>query len=410
MLTHQAEGVEFLTSRHFACLADDMGLGKTRQVIEAINRLEETRYVLIVCPKIAMNVWGDELREHLKKNLPVTVHKGWTPPPLPGVAVINYDRLSLASLWNKGQWDVLVIDESHYIKNPDALRSVWFTSGSIVGRRTYLLSGTPITGNVGDLWYPLRLAGLVGDFDDFKKQLTPDSIEYWKKKFAEMTLRRTKDDVLDLPPKTRNVMQVDSNSILALLAEERALYEVLYNAKECDNIEEFKRALNGLPKRQYRERLLTIRKEVGLRKVNFVADYVNKLDHQVIVFVVHIDVGNMLKSLIPNSELFNGKTPKKQREEILGRFKCGETRVLIANTVAAGVGITMVNCHHAIFAELDWSIVNLLQAEDRIYRLGQTHPVTIDYICHDESVDADIAQSLTQKETIINYLVKGGVR
>jgi SNF2 family DNA or RNA helicase len=70
----------------------------------------------------------------------------------------------------------------------------------------------------------------------------------------------------------------------------------------------------------------------------------------------------------------------------------------------------MVNCYHAIFAELDWSIVNLLQAEDRIYRLGQTHPVTVDYICHDESVDADIAQSLTQKETIINYLVKGGVK
>ena len=48
-----------------------------------------------------------------------------------------------------------------------------------------------------------------------------------------------------------------------------------------------------------------------------------------------------------------------------------DVRVIVANLIAGGVGITLTAGTHVIFQDLDWVPANLAQAEDRAYRLGQ---------------------------------------
>src|SRR4029077_2394342 len=76
-------------------------------------------------------------------------------------------------------------------------------------------------------------------------------------------------------------------------------------------------------------------------------------------------------------------------------------RVMVANLIAGGVGITLTAGSHVIFQDLDWVPANLAQAEDRAYRLGQKSRVTVEYILAARSLDGYVAQLLEAKMELI---------
>ncbi len=68
---------------------------------------------------------------------------------------------------------------------------------------------------------------------------------------------------------------------------------------------------------------------------------------------------------------------------------------------AAGVGITLTAAQNMLFAELDWTPANMLQAEDRIHRIGQEGNALIQQLVFDESLDAKMAETLVRKMGVI---------
>src|SRR5688500_10656075 len=246
LFPHQIEGVAFLLGRRRAILADDMGLGKTRQAIVSLRYLAPGGPRLVVCPASVKRNWAREI-EVVAPGRSALVIEGSAPvsPPAEWV-ILNYDIIGrhIDSL-QRVPWAALVFDEAHYLKNhtsarsklarqlttspppPQATARQASPSPKATARQglvVQLLTGTPLTSRPRDLFVLLQLVGhpLGRSFLAFaRRYCAAEKGEYgWKtggaSNIEELTvqlhgvmLRRSKDDVLALPPKLRTWLPVE---------------------------------------------------------------------------------------------------------------------------------------------------------------------------------------------------------
>ena len=230
---HQHAGIAFLLARRRAILADDMGLGKTRQAVIAMREAAPDGPFLVICPAGVKLVWEREIRV-IEPDADVQVVDG---ARLPGAGhrwtVINYDLLArnnaaLAAI----PWAGLIVDEAHYIKNGSqrakqvlGLAGIESTaSATSVDPVVYLLTGTPMTSRPRDLFNLLRAVRhpLATSFFSYAKRYCgafdngygldsrgSSNVEELASIVAGVMLRRSKDEALDLPPKTRTWQPVE---------------------------------------------------------------------------------------------------------------------------------------------------------------------------------------------------------
>src|SRR6187397_2810955 len=226
LFPHQIDGVAFLLGRRRAILADDMGLGKTRQSIVSLRHLTPGGHRLVVCPASIKRNWAREIAI-VAPDSTVLVIEGTAPAaPTAEWVVINYDILAghIDQLL-RVPWAALVFDEAHYLKNHTSARSrlarqltVGASANAAQPLAVQLLTGTPLTSRPRDLFVLLQLVGhpLGRSFLAFaRRYCAAEKGEYgWKtggaSNIEELTvqlhgvmLRRSKDDVLSLPPKLR---------------------------------------------------------------------------------------------------------------------------------------------------------------------------------------------------------------
>jgi len=149
-------------------LADEMGLGKTVSVISAIDREPAIGRVLVIAPKSVLPAWRCELSRWLTRPLSVGLASAAAgmPDELPDVLLLNYEmvhkhRAQLDAL----EWDVLVCDEAHFLKNPDAQRTQALLGrttskadcpGALRASRVWFLTGSPVLNNPIELFPLLR--------------------------------------------------------------------------------------------------------------------------------------------------------------------------------------------------------------------------------------------------------------
>src|SRR4051812_37317031 len=145
----QDTGAAWLASMKIAILADEMRLGKSAQAIRACDLIFADR-VLVICPATAKENWAREF-----ETFSIT---GINPE------ILSYDglvRASYASIF-ASPWDVLICDESHYLKEPKSKRTqAVFGSAGVarISKRVWLLSGTPAPNHAAELWVILHVAG-----------------------------------------------------------------------------------------------------------------------------------------------------------------------------------------------------------------------------------------------------------
>lgn len=118
----QKAGISYASTRESTLLADEMGLGKTIQAIGVINSDHEIRRVLVICPASLRINWMRELTKWLVRPLSVGIANGeW---PETNIVIINYDILVK---WTKKtheiEWDLVIADEAHYLKNEESQRA-----------------------------------------------------------------------------------------------------------------------------------------------------------------------------------------------------------------------------------------------------------------------------------------------
>ncbi len=246
--SYQQEGVNwlhFLNKYHLhGILCDDMGLGKTLQtlcIVASDHHLREEEFKktgapdvrrtpsLIVCPPTLSGHWQQEIRTYAPF-LSCTAYVG--PPQERGkvrdlldktdIVITSYDICrNDVDILAPINWNYLVLDEGHLIKNPRA--KVTMAVKRLLSNHRLILSGTPIQNNVLELWslFDFLMPGFLGAekvfLDRFAKPIAasrfgkPSSkeqeagalaIEALHKQVLPFLLRRLKEEVLDdLPPK-----------------------------------------------------------------------------------------------------------------------------------------------------------------------------------------------------------------
>jgi SWI/SNF-related matrix-associated actin-dependent regulator 1 of chromatin subfamily A len=430
LFPHQIEGVAFLLGRRRAILADDMGLGKTRQAIVSLRHLTPGGPRLVVCPASVKRNWAREIAV-VAADASVLVIEGSEPASLAAEwIVINYDILGrhIDSLL-RVPWAALVFDEAHYLKNHTSARSKLARQLTIAAAAqrpalaVQLLTGTPLTSRPRDLFVLLQLAAhpLGRSFLAFaKRYCAAEKGEYgWKtggaSNIEELTvqlhgvmLRRSKDDVLSLPPKLRTWLPVE----VAPGTGSRAIKKVFELLAGKDSRPAQSRDVELRRRGKLLAFLVEARQALASAKVTSTLDFVRgALDQgeKVIVFSCFDDpIRKLTKDLGSKAVVVTGKTPAATRQSLVDRFQNDvDVRVFIANIIAGGTGLNLTAATQVVFNDLDWLPTNHWQAEDRAYRIGQTRTVNVTYFVARDTIDDFVQAVLETKAALVSAIVEG---
>lgn len=442
---YQQEGARFLAPLHHGLLADEMGLGKSCQAVVAADMVGANR-ILVCCPAAVRVNWAREFERFSPLDRPCTVLlTGEDRVPADGVVVCSYDSLlndKLREQLKRVQWDLLVLDEAHYLKERSAKRTKAIyghnsrAPGLMVNaKRTWRLTGTPAPNNASELYTHLKSAGLIDmpywdfvfryctGFDSgFGFKITGHkNVDELKQLLGRFMLRRKKEDVMtELPPITFQQVTVERTAVDLL-----PFYEQLRGKTKDQFMSELKLADSTLKaaflaikdsNTPFQDRLkviesmangnmTTLRRYLGLAKLTRFSDIIEEelatgALTKIVIFAIHRDVIEGLRNRFGKYGVVTlyGGTPAEKRQAHIDRFqKDPKCRVFVGNIQAAGTGITLTAAHEVAFIEADWVPANNAQAAMRCHRIGQTKPVRVRFFSCAGSVDEEVMDTLRRK-------------
>jgi SWI/SNF-related matrix-associated actin-dependent regulator 1 of chromatin subfamily A len=421
LYAHQRAGVAFLLSRRRAILADDMGLGKSRTAIIALREADGAGPYLIICPAGVKLTWRYEIQQVEAGADVHVVHSAADWQPDHRWTVVNYDLLGkLHTQLGAQHWTGIVVDEAHYIKNESArsrrvhqlLRSASDASADDP-EVVYLLTGTPMSNRPRDLFSLLRAVRhpLAHSFFSYAKRYCAafnngygldtngaSNLEELTQLVSGVLLRRTKDEALDLPPKVRSWQPVSIPAKKVMQLEARALDYLEANP-----------ARNGPTWITFLGLLNRARHELAVTKVPATVEAIRErleAEEKVVVFTSYQAVVDAISQTFGAACVsITGNHSSESRRHAAAALQTNPSvRVLVGNIHAAGTGITLTAATHVLFNDLDWVPGNHWQAEDRIYRIGQTRPAFVTYLYAENTLDDFVAVLLEAKARNIGVL------
>lgn len=450
-LPFQRDGIEWMIGRPNVLLADAMGLGKTIQAIGLVNASPDIRRVLIVCPASLKLNWKNELMTWCTRPMTINIidpGSDWQPTD---IVILNYEQVDKhrASI-DKVEWDLLICDESHYLKNHKAKRTHvvvghWDNDPAkriypIKAKQRLFMTGTPILNRPKELWTTVRALdryGLGRDWlgfhmrycsaykDKFGWQLDGASNleELQAKLRGSIMLRRKKEDVLkQLPAKRRQIIMLEPVTVGAKQALKNE-QELLKTEKKMNELRaEIERLSVDQASEAYKkavQKLSTfenvafgesakLRHRTALAKLPMAMDHlcnVLESEDKIVVFAHHHDVIDQLVEGLANHGVvtFDGRVAdiKKRQAAVEAFQRDPKVRVIVGSIGAMGTGWTLTAASYVAFCELDWVPGNLNQAEDRLHRIGQAESVLVQHLMLNGSFDGRMAKSVMHKQRVI---------
>jgi SWI/SNF-related matrix-associated actin-dependent regulator 1 of chromatin subfamily A len=394
----QKEDVAFIReNRYRVLIANAPGTGKTIECLACIGG-DRTSLIpaIVVCPPSVSHNW----RREAKKWCPwakVYIVKGLrTPLPRQHVDLIIVPWSILADRYLELMGrspKLLIVDEAHFAKNEETLRSQALHLLARSCEKLLLLTGTPLINNERELTV---LRGLFG-VDN-----------------PPMIRRFLEDVAKDIPPKTRSLLPV------TLRRKERADYDRAENDFEAWLDQELKRRLGegeaeaAAHRAMAAEALVKIgylRRILAAAKTHAAAEWVRNavlLGEGVVVFLEHREPLRLLQKLLRKQRIgcvvVEGATSPKERLAAVDSFQAGDVPVFIG-TKAAKEGITLHRARHLLFLERYFTSAEEEQAEDRIRRIGQKYPTTMWFLHGVNTIDDRLAQIIDSKRRLVDSVV-----
>jgi SWI/SNF-related matrix-associated actin-dependent regulator 1 of chromatin subfamily A len=421
-LTHQKEAIEKLAGSKRFILADDMGLGKTTTTI--IAALETgAKKILIVCPASLKINWQREIENYTDRSVYISEGKNFSIEH--DFVIVNYDILKNFydlkdkdnSLITQGNFDLIILDEAHYVSNGQAARTKLVNSFSKSCERVWLLTGTPMTNrpmnyfNLLSLvespaalnWmaYAIRYCGgyqFTAGTRKIWNVTGASNLEELRDRTSRQVLRRLKTEVLDLPEKiiTPVYLRLKSKLYEGLMGE----YYDWYN-KNPDESTSLTVQFS---------KLMKVRQVIAEEKIKDtieLAENILEQDKKVIIFTNFTETLNRIADHFGKQAVrLDGSTSKPQRQYAVDQFQDNEKiKVFVGNVKAAGVGITLTAAEAVIINDLSFVPGDLAQAEDRAYRYGQKNSVSVYYPIFDNTIEAIIYDMVNQKKQNIGTVM-----
>lgn len=95
-----------------------------------------------------------------------------------------------------------------------------------------------------------------------------------------------------------------------------------------------------------------------------------------------------------------GGMNKDTRKHAKDSFQKGSARFMVAQSRAAGRGLTLTACHTVVYYSNDFSLRIRLQSQDRVHRYGQQHAVTYIDLVSDAPLDTHLLKTLRKKKNL----------
>jgi len=419
---HQKEAIQKLLENDKFILADDMGLGKTSSAIIAAIEANPSK-ALIICPASLKQNWKREIENYSKKEIYICEGKKYDDSA--DFVIVNYDIIknfhSLKSkeetIIQKSKFDLVIIDECHYIKSPQASRTKLINDICKDINKIWLLTGTPLTSRPIDYFNLLSLVDspVSKNWMAYVKRYCAgyqfnvgmnkvwnvngaSNLDELRERTSPLLLRRLKENILDLPEKiiTPIYLRLKSKEYEDVMGE---YFEwVKNNPKESKSLSV-----------QF-TKLMKVRQIIADEKIKSTIEFIeNTLEQEkkIIVF------SNFTNSLNKIYEHFNkiavkldGSSTAKQRQESVDEFQTNDKiKVFVGNIKAAGVGITLTSANVVIFNDLSFVPADHSQAEDRAYRIGQKNSVSVLYPIFENTIEGIIYDMLDRKKKIISTVL-----
>lgn len=464
---YQFEGVNWILSLYRknlnGILADEMGLGKTIQTIASIAEIEDrmgeeekmrrTAFHLIIVPKITLYNWENEFKRWLpsarvfmfygtreerdKMKANEFKEKNFD------VIVTTYDIVRKEScVMSKLNYDLMVVDEAHNIKNSKSVLSQVLRK--LPTKHRLLLTGTPLQNNLQELWSLLNfiMPTIFDSIDDFSQTFHIDSslpeaasaqseekvVQQIHRLLRPFMLRRIKAEVEhSLPPKKemylyfgltklqrkiyKNILKNHSH-IVNGNGDRAQLMNILMQLKKVcnhpylfNNVEEGPPFING-------EHLIT--NCMKFKVLDLLLPRLKKQNSRVLIFSQMSSLLDILDDYVRYRGYtycrIDGQTSALDRELRIEDFQRPDSDkfIFLLTTRAGGCGINLHGANTVILYDSDWNPQVDLQAIDRAHRIGQKREVVVYRFVTEGTVEEKIIERAAKRLKMENLVMQKG--
>ncbi len=391
---YQEWGVKYILHQKRVLLGDEMGLGKTVQAIAAMVTLHNTgaTHFLVVCPASVISNWCREIEKHSVLSV-CRVHGkdreemlvSWKKNG--GVAVTTYETTAHIFLDTSFRFSMMVVDEAHYIKNPEAKRTINVKYISGHADRLLFMTGTALENRVGEMVGLMKI--LQPEVAGSVQSMTYlSSAPQFAEKIAPVYYRRRRKDVLTELPEL-----IDTEAWCTMGRLEKAEYEIAVLEGNYAKARRVSWNIDDMEESSKAKRMMDI------------IDEAQEEGRKVIVFSFFLDTIQKVQSLLPGRCFgpINGSVPPARRQEIIDEFDQAESgSVLAAQIQAGGTGLNIQSASVVILCEPQFKPSTENQAISRAYRMGQTRNVLVYRLLCDDTIDERIIDMLRGKQEIFD--------
>jgi len=480
---YQRVGAEFLAFTNRALLADEPGLGKTAQTIAAIKALHESGQevfpILVVCPQSLKRTWEREIEQwwpDLAGKIQVidgSVSKRRAGLELGAAAdVINWESVRLHSRvggfgsirlkackdcggkeeprpdedykgavpesqceihpkeLNLKGYKTVIADEGHKAKDPNAkqTRAMWAVMHSAANR--FILTGTPIADNVGDLWsllhaidpesFPVKSKFLdtfavtkLNFFGGFEVLgLKPERADVFRRILRGYMRRTPKSLALpQLPPKlptTYRYVKMKPQQLRQYQQMKKGFLTLLDGdipltakgtAEQFARLRQFASATGAWDPETEKVKLTA-----PSPKVDDLAEFMQENPKPLVVAAdskqLLMLAADRLREEKYRIGLITGDQDIDERDAAVQQFQAGELDAILLTIKAGGTGITLTAADTLYFLERSDSNIENKQTEDRIFRIGsEIHDsVRVVVVLVEDSIEDNREYNLALKE------------
>jgi len=414
----QWAGVRYVLDARRVFLSDEQGLGKTVQALAALEA-DDAYPAIVVCPASLKLNWLREAGRWLPHRSIEVVEGGVAVPKTGDITIVNYEVVgkhyeTLARL----RPAAMVVDESHYCKNPRAKRTqaVRKLAEAVTrGGLRVALTGTPVLNHPEELISQLRIIGRLDEFGSgarfsrqFQGVLTEERLHWHLRKSC--FVRRLKSEVLpQLPAKRQTIVPVSLDNEREYRVAERDVVEWLRT--QPLELSDLNAKIAATLRAERLAQLGALQRLAARGKLNAALAWIHDFlasGEPLVVFARHREVQEAVLERFPDALHLFGRDSLQDRENSVQSFQNPDgPQLIVCATRVASQGITLTRASNVAFLELEWTPALHDQAEDRCHRIGQRDAVTAWYLLAANTIDETMAALIERKRGVIAAVTDG---